>query len=91
MHFYVWYRVAGDVASARAVVGTMMNDLARRAGIDARLLVRRDDPSTWMEIYEDVADAAAFEREMDAAILRHGIARIEGIGDRHVEAFVAAG
>ena len=69
----------------------MMTDLARRTRIAARLLVRRDDPCTWMETYEGVTDAATFELEMAGAVLRHGIAGIDGLGVRHVEAFVAAG
>jgi hypothetical protein len=44
-----------------------------------------------MEIYEDVADPAGFEREIADAVVRHGVARFLAGGARHVEAFVAAG
>jgi Domain of unknown function (DUF4936) len=91
VHFYIWYRVSGDVAAIRVAIAAMMADVSRRTGIAARLLVRHDEPSTWMEVYEGIADAATFEHEMAGAALRHGIARIEGLGVRHVEAFVAAG
>ncbi len=35
-------------------------------------------PATWMEIYEDVADPAGFEREIADALVRHGVARLAG-------------
>lgn len=74
----------------RVAIAAMMADLSRRTGVSGRLLVRRDEPATWMEIYEDVADAAMFERELSGAVVRHGIARLDGMGNRHIEAFVAA-
>ncbi len=74
----------------RVAIAAMMADLSRRTGVAGRLLVRRDEPATWMEIYEDVADAARFERELSGAVMRHGIARLNGMGNRHIEAFVAA-
>jgi Domain of unknown function (DUF4936) len=90
IHYYVWYHVASDVPAIRVAVAEMMADVAGRTGIAGRLLVRRDEPATWMETYEDVVDAATFERELAAAVLRHDLARLVAGGDRHVEAFVAA-
>ena len=90
VHYYVWYRVTADPLGARAAVDAMMTDVARRTGIAGRLLLRRDEPDTWMEIYEGVADPARFERELAAAVQRHGIARFIAVDGRHVEAFVAA-
>ena len=50
-------------------------------------LVRRDDPRTWMEIYEHVHDTRAFEAALAAAVLRHGVDAHVPDG-RHVESFV---
>ena len=44
---------------------------------------RRDDPSTYMEIYEGVEDAAAFEALLEAEGRKLGV-------ERHVERFVDA-
>lgn len=35
--------------------------MKRKTGIEGRLLRKRDDPAMWMEIYEGVHDAPAFE------------------------------
>ncbi len=91
VHYFVWYEIAGDAAPARAAIDAMMADIARATGVAGRLLVRRDRNATWMEIYEDVADPAGFEREIAAALRRHDVVRLLAGGARHVEAFVAAG
>jgi hypothetical protein len=89
VQFFIWYEVAGDPVRARAAVDALMADVARTTGIRGRLHVRCDRPTTWMEIYADVADAAGFEDEIAAAVKRHDVMQHTG-GTRHVEAFVAA-
>jgi hypothetical protein len=88
-HYYIWYRVAGDLIEARAAVDALRADLFLHAGVTGRLLVRRDDPRTWMEIYEHVADVPLFERELAAGIARHDVTRCAEDGMRHTEPFVA--
>jgi len=90
VQFFVWYEIAGDWQTARAAVDAMMADVARTSGICGRLHVRCDRPTTWMEIYADVADASGFEVELAAAAGRHDVARHLS-GARHVETFVAEG
>ncbi|MEO8344705.1 MAG: DUF4936 family protein [Betaproteobacteria bacterium] len=89
IHYYIWYHVSGDLRAVRAAVDAMLNDLYQSTGVRGRLLVGRDTPSTWMEVYEGVTGPAEFESELVAAILRHGLARYVPAGGRHVEAFVA--
>jgi hypothetical protein len=88
-HYFVWYRVQGDHAGAHAAVTALMQDVYRNAGVTGRVLVRRDDPRTWMEVYEHVADTSRFEQELAAAVARHDIARWSEGGARHTEPFVA--
>ena len=88
-HYYIWYRVAGDPSAARAALDAALHDVFLQAGVAGRVLVRRDDPRTWMEVYEHVADVALFERALGAAVARHGLARHAEGGVRHVEPFVA--
>ncbi len=90
VQFFVWYAIAGDPQPTRAAIDAMMADIARRTGVNGRLLVRRDQPGTWMEIYENVADAVGFEREIAIVARRHKLSRFIFGGTRHVEAFVAA-
>ena len=88
-HYYVWYRITGDPAAARKAVAALFADLFLHAGVAGRVLVRRDDPRTWMEVYEHVADEPLFERELAAGLARHGVARWAEDGKRHTEPFVA--
>ena len=87
-HFYVWYTVTSDRADAVRAVAALIAAVEDETGVAGRVLARRDDASTWMEIYENVGDAAAFERALGALAGRHDVARISG-GVRHVERFAA--
>jgi hypothetical protein len=87
-HFYVWYTVTSDRADAVRVVAGLIAAVEDQTGVAGRVLARRDDASTWMEIYENVGDAAAFGRALDALVRRHDVARISD-GVRHVERFAA--
>lgn len=89
VHYYVWYRVTGDPSVVHAAVQAVLQDVFRHAGVVGRVLVRRDDPRTWMEIYEHVGDAALFERELEAAVDRHHLAQHLDGGRRHTEPFVS--
>ncbi len=89
-HYYVWYRVQGSHADAQRAIAALQDDVAARTAIRGRVLVRRDDPTTWMEIYEGVAAPTVFERELTAAVARNDAASIAHDGARHLEAFVAA-
>jgi hypothetical protein len=88
-HYFVWYRVAGDPALARGVVNGLMQDIAKRTGVVGRLLMRPGSPPTWMEVYDKVADAAAFEAAYGEAVARAGVAEHMPAG-RTVERFLDA-
>ncbi|MEP7182444.1 MAG: DUF4936 family protein [Betaproteobacteria bacterium] len=88
-HVYVYYRVVRDTAGARAAIGAMLTEIERRTGVAGRLLARRDDPQTWLEIYEPVTRVAAFERALATAVAVHDAASVAEDGRRHVERFAA--
>jgi len=72
--YYIYYRVPTEnAARARSAVGDLQRELSKATGIGGRLLRRRDDETTWMEIYEAVADGASFEETLAALVERHGI------------------
>jgi Domain of unknown function (DUF4936) len=72
--YYIYYQVPPENAQrAQAAVGAIQKDLAHLMGIGGRLLHRRDDASTWMEIYESVADTQRFESELAGLVERHGL------------------
>lgn len=91
IHYYIYYRIraGADPADALASVCAMQAILARRAGIAARVMRRADDPTTWMEVYEDVTDATAFEAALQAEVEAHRLADLLEPGTaRHLERFV---
>jgi hypothetical protein len=70
----VYYRVIADTPAARTTVATLMDEIKTATGVIGRLLMRCDDPGTWMEIYEPIDDAAAFRKHCGArcALSRRG-------------------
>jgi hypothetical protein len=83
-HYYVYYRIAPEqVVALRGRVQAMFKTLESQCGVRGRWMHRRDDPSTYMEVYEGVLDAVAFE-----ALLEHEGAKL-GL-QRKLERFVNA-
>lgn len=77
LNFYIYYRVpAQNAEAARAAVRELQRELSDIAGIRGQLLRRRDDETTWMEIYEDVQDGARFETELARLVERGGLAAL---------------
>ena len=86
---FVYFKCPAD-ADVVAPVGAMQNHLARECGVRGRLMRRRDDPTTWMEIYEDIGDFDRFEAHLAAAVARHRIEALLRPGERrHAERFVS--
>ncbi len=87
--YYVYYRVQpGDTADALAAVRTLQQHLAQSTGISGRLLRRRDDPSTWMGIYENVVHGESFEEALQRLVESRAFAAWLAPGSiRHQEVF----
>ena len=83
-NYYVYYRVDAERAvTLRTDIEKILKKIQEQSGILGRWMRRRDDPSTYMEIYEGVADDKAFD-----ALLERETA---GLGlERRVERFVCA-
>jgi IMP cyclohydrolase len=82
--YYVYYRVeTGRLPALRAEVERLFGVVERATGVRGRWLRRRDEPGTYMEVYEDVADDAAFEALLEREAAALGL-------ERHVERFVCA-
>jgi len=72
--YYIYYRVpAGNAVRAREVISALQRELSEATGIGGRLLRRRDDETTWMEIYESVHDSSRFESKLAELVERHGL------------------
>ena len=87
-HYYIYYRVAEQSAKeAEQLIRSMQARLACRSGVAGRLLVKRDDPALWMEIYESVAEPARFEHLLRQAVDEFDVEMFVD-GSRKQECFV---
>jgi len=83
--YYVYYRVALDQAErAQRVVAALQEEVLKRTGVRGRLLHRRDDPVTWMEIYEGIADERAFDASLAAAVERCAFPSVLAAGSQRI-------
>ena len=83
-NYYVYYRIdAAQLDVVRFSVQGIFKVIKRETGVRGRWMHRRDDATTYMEVYEGVQDEQAFE----AVLAREGAA----LGfERKVERFVSA-
>ena len=85
--YYIYYRIA-QPALARPLVERIQAAVKAGTGITGRLRYKRDDPLTWMEIYEDVTDGASFEDCLAEAVQGCDFGALMGTGSkRHMECF----
>lgn len=76
MNYYVYYKLNdGQVAAARSLVNELFEQIKQKFGVHGRWMRRRDDASTYMEVYEGVRDGAAFEALMQSEGARFGVQR----------------
>ena len=87
--YCVWYRVTDDGPDTETVLRSMMARLACRTGITGRLMKKRDEPGLWMEVYQGIADAVAFESRLTQAVDEYDVDMFVA-DERRVECFVEA-
>lgn len=76
MNYYVYYKVSPErVAALRPMIEELFSVIESQVGIRGRWMRRRDDPSTCMEVYEDVKDAASFEALLEREGAKLGLPR----------------
>jgi len=84
LNYYVYYKVPPErVAELRAAIEKLFALIEKHSGVRGRWMHRRDDPATYMEVYEGVADERAFEALIEREGAKLGLAR-------RVERFVCA-
>ena len=84
MNYYVYYKVTPDRhKQVRTAVQALFAAVEKQCGVQGRWMHRRDDPSTYMEVYEDVKDEAAFEALLEREGAKLGV-------QRKLERFVCA-
>ena len=76
MNYYVYYKLAPErVDEARVLVESAFSLIEAKCGVRGRWMRRRDDSSTYMEVYEGVQDEAAFEALLEREGTRLGVQR----------------
>jgi hypothetical protein len=84
LNYYVYYKIApGRVAETGAQVQALFKKIEEQTGIRGRWMHRRDDPTTYMEVYEGVKDERVFEALLEREGAKLGM-------PRKVERFVCA-
>ena len=64
-----------QVEALRPGVQALFSALEKRCGVRGRWMRRRDDPGTFMEVYEDVKDEAGFEALLERESAGLGLQR----------------
>lgn len=76
MNYYVYYKIAPEQAAAlRPRVDALFAVIQKQYGVRGRWMRRRDDPGTYMEVYEDVKDEAGFEALLEREGAKLGLTR----------------
>ncbi len=72
----MYYKIdAGREAELRRTVTDLFKLVEERCGVRGRWMRRRDDPTTYMEVYEGVKNEAAFEALIEREGAKLGLSR----------------
>ena len=83
-NYYVYYRVdPAQLGELRVAIERLFGSIERETGVRGRWMHRRDDPTTYMEVYEGVPEDKAFDALLEREAASLGLAR-------RVERFVCA-
>jgi hypothetical protein len=84
LNYYVYYKIAPErLGEFRGVIKSLFEIIEKHTGVRGRWMHRRDDPTTYMEVYEEVKDERGFEALLEREGAKLGVAR-------KVERFISA-
>jgi len=84
LNYYVYYKVSPEKREdLGARVEALFALVEKQCGVRGRWMRRRDDPATYMEVYEGVADERAFQALIEREGAKLGL-------ERRLERFVCA-
>jgi quinol monooxygenase YgiN len=76
LNYYVYYKIEpARAAELKPRIDEMFARIQKETGVRGRWLRRRDDASTYMEVYEEVRDQAAFEAALQRESAGLGLQR----------------
>ena len=87
--YFIYYRVApGREPFAEQQTLRLQGQLSASLGARCRLMRKRGEPDLWMEVYEAVGNAVAFERALAEGVRELELEELLAPGSRrHVECF----
>ena len=89
LNYYVYYKAdPARVEELRALVEALFREVEAATGIRGQWQRRRDDPSTFMEIYLDVPLSCEFRATLEKAVRSVEFSRL--VSERIVEVFQCA-
>jgi hypothetical protein len=75
-NYYVYYRVdAEKIVFLQGEIKNLFEEIQKQTGVSGRWMHRRDDPLTYMEVYEGVKDEVAFEALLERESAKLGLQR----------------
>lgn len=84
MNYYVYYKVPPQrLAEITLAVELLFQTAKQKFSVHGRWMRRRDDPTTYMEVYEGVRDEPGFEELLEREGAKFGL-------PRKVERFISA-
>lgn len=84
MNYYVYYKVPPErLAEITLAVELLFQTAKQKFSVHGRWMRRRDDPTTYMEVYEGVRDEPGFEELLEGEGALFGLSR-------KVERFISA-
>ena len=84
MNYYVYYKLSPEVVGdMRVKVHALFSLVEEQFGVRGRWMRRRDDPATYMEVYEGIRDERAFDALLERVGATFGVSR-------KVERFISA-
>jgi hypothetical protein len=76
LNYYVYYKIEPQrLEELRRGVDALFALIERKTGVRGRWMRRRDDPTTYMEVYEGVQDEDAFEALLEREGAKLGVPR----------------
>jgi hypothetical protein len=84
LNYYVYYKVPPErLAEITLAVELLFQTVKQKFSVHGRWMRRRDDVTTYMEVYEGVRDEPGFEDRLEREGAQFGLAR-------KVERFISA-
>ena len=76
MNYYIYYKVdLSRLNEVRGQVERLFETIEKQCGVRGRWMHRRDDPTTYMEVYEGVKEERAFEALVEREGAKLGVPR----------------